>query len=100
MDVEELLQAHAQTSQFLEQPASANDSSNAQTIVTTPPDSDDDPRADRASGEAEFRKFLLPATRPGWLGRLAHYEIEAILGRGAFGIVANIFAKRAVPEGS
>jgi uncharacterized protein (TIGR03067 family) len=31
--------------------------------------------------------FLSPATRPGSLGRLGHYEILAVLGRGGFGVV-------------
>lgn len=48
----------------------------------------DDIGGEDASGEAEFRKFLKPSKRTGWLGRLGHYEIETILGRGAFGIVA------------
>ncbi len=34
------------------------------------------------------------ATRPGWLGRLAHYEIERVLGQGAFGIVVKAFDEK------
>ncbi len=44
-------------------------------------------RGERVSGEAALRKYLKPTTREGWLGRLGHYEIEKVLGRGAFGIV-------------
>lgn len=92
--VEELLKTHAQAGQFLETPAVAADSLVAQTLVMAASHADEDPHAERASGEAEFRKYLQPAMRPGWLGRLGHYEIEAILGRGAFGIVAKAFDEK------
>lgn len=90
--VEELLKAHDQASQFLETPAAA-DPSVSQTFVTefSPAGKQD---AECAPAEAEFRKYLQPATRTGWLGRLGHYEIEAILGRGAFGIVAKAFDEK------
>ncbi len=91
--VEELLKTHAETSQFLETPAVGASSSVERTLMTDSAETDDDP-TERASGEAEFRKYLEPATRPGWLGRLAHYEIEEILGRGAFGIVAKAFDEK------
>ena len=69
--VEELLKTHAETSQFLETPAVGASSSVERTLMTDSAETDDDP-TERASGEAEFRKYLEPATRPGWLGRLAH----------------------------
>lgn len=34
-----------------------------------------------------LRAFLLPSDKPGSLGRIGHYEIQQVLGRGAFGIV-------------
>ncbi|MCA8989833.1 MAG: protein kinase, partial [Planctomycetaceae bacterium] len=49
---------------------------------------------EQADSEEIFRQFLSPPTRPGWLGRLAHYEIETILGQGAFGIVAKAFDEK------
>ncbi len=94
VQVEELLKTHAQSSQFLETPALAAESAMAQTFVTAASHADEDPHAERASAEAEFRKYLQPAIRTGWLGRLGHYEIEAILGRGAFGIVAKAFDEK------
>ena len=92
--VEELLKTHAEASQFLETPAVATDSAVDRTVLTDASDTDEDSGDERASGEVEFRKYLEPATRPGWLGRLAHYEIEEILGRGAYGIVAKAFDEK------
>ena len=94
--VEALLNSHQQSSQFLETPATAGDSAVEMTIVTHDSGADDDDDQHSASllGEAELKRYLQPATRPGWLGRLAHYEIEKILGRGAFGIVAKAFDEK------
>ncbi len=72
------------TSLSTETPAAATDSVITKTMLADGSDTIDE----NASGEVEFRKYLKPSTRSGWLGRLGHYEIEAILGRGAFGIVA------------
>ncbi len=96
VQVEELLRTHVETSQFLETPAVAVDSEMEPTIMveSSGADTDEDSVDERASGEAEFRKYLQPATRTRWLGRLGHYEIEEILGRGAFGIVAKAFDEK------
>ena len=94
--VDALLNSHATAGSFLDIPAADQlgpgaDNSTTNTFVGAPVD---DSEAERASGEAEFHKYLQPATRTGWLGRLGHYEIEAILGRGAFGIVAKAFDEK------
>ncbi|MCA9064980.1 MAG: SUMF1/EgtB/PvdO family nonheme iron enzyme, partial [Planctomycetaceae bacterium] len=41
-----------------------------------------------------FGRYLEKSSRPGWLGKLGHYEIERILGHGAFGIVAKAFDEK------
>jgi serine/threonine protein kinase len=38
--------------------------------------------------------FLGPATKPGAIGRLGHYEVLAVLGQGGFGIVLKAFDDR------
>jgi serine/threonine protein kinase len=53
------------------------------------------PASEPPAGEAEepdgipdqSLSFLRPGTQPGSLGRLGHYEVLALLGKGAFGIV-------------
>ncbi|MCA9089219.1 MAG: SUMF1/EgtB/PvdO family nonheme iron enzyme [Planctomycetaceae bacterium] len=92
--VDELLKTHNEASQFLETPAVATNSAIDRTVLTGASETDEDSSDGRPAGEAEFRKYLQPATRPGWLGRLGHYEIEEILGRGAFGIVAKAFDEK------
>jgi eukaryotic-like serine/threonine-protein kinase len=45
---------------------------------------------DRATAD-EVLSFLTPSGRPDALGRMAHYEVLEILGRGGFGIVMRAF---------
>ncbi|MEW4491093.1 protein kinase [Thalassoglobus sp. JC818] len=85
--VEELFRSSEQASKFLETPVAASDSAFEETLMSDSP-SEDDPTT---TGEAEFRKYLKPTDRDGLIGRLGHYDIESILGRGAFGIVAKAF---------
>lgn len=91
--IDKLLGAHLEASRFLETPAVGNEAF-APTRLSDSPELDDSVQAERPSGETEFLRYLQPATRPGWLGRLGHYEIEHILGRGAFGIVAKAFDEK------
>ncbi len=91
--VEELLRTHEQTSKFLETPAAAADPAVDQTVLTDSADADVGPQQPDTA-DAEFCRYLEPSTRDGWLGRLGHYEIEEIIGRGAFGIVAKAFDEK------
>ncbi len=85
---EELRKTSDETGVSPETPSPATDSLMVKTLLADGCDTVDDADDESASGEVEFRKFLQPSMRTGWLGQLGHYEIEAILGRGAFGIVA------------
>jgi hypothetical protein len=44
-------------------------------------------QAEAGTDEDEGLAFLAPSSRPGHLGRLGHYEVQEVIGKGAFGIV-------------
>jgi len=73
--VEALLWAHNQADPLLDRPAA---------------DHLDDAEADTA-GAADSLGFLDPPTQPDALGRLGHYEVYEVLGRGGFSIVFRAF---------
>src|SRR5262249_59161515 len=71
--VEALLQAHERTDRLLDQRAAGHLAE------------EDDP-----SG----LNFLEPSAKPGSLGRLGHYEVLEVLGRGAMGVVLRAFDEK------
>jgi serine/threonine protein kinase len=79
--VEILLQTHESAGDFLARPA-------VEQLA-----GDSTPRPDEAT-EDEGLGFLQPASMPGALGRLGHYEVLQVLGRGGFGIVVKAFDER------
>src|SRR5262249_46254619 len=70
--VEALLAAHAQVGQFLERPVVQ-----AEGVAA----------AGGGNDAAADLSFLAPSTEPRSLGRLDHYEVLEVIGRGAMGIV-------------
>src|SRR5205823_1533273 len=87
---EKLLDAHPRVGDFIERPAMekliaasgspAKDSTESRTLAEQAGDDDE--------GDLEF---LDPSQRPDSLGRLGHYEVLQVLGRGGFGIVFRAF---------
>jgi serine/threonine protein kinase len=81
--VEVLLRADATPDSFLDVPAVSPPSTDS-----TIGEVDVRPRKDL---EEDLRSFLEPPSRPDTLGRLGHYEVLEVLGRGGFGIVLRAF---------
>jgi len=86
--VEALLLSHDTAGSFLGSPAvdpAGPDVSATQEVgsVATP--------AGHAIADDDALTFLTPSRRPDSLGRIGHYEVLQVLGRGAFGIVFRAF---------
>ncbi len=89
--VEALLQAHDQAGSFLESPAA-----DLQEVLDELKDQD-------PPGETEDQAwlaneitldFLGPPEKPGQLGRLGHYEVQEVVGKGGMGIVLKAFDEK------
>jgi hypothetical protein len=96
--VEGLLRSHESAGSFLGTPAVAPpDPEHAQTQAFTPtPDPDGESIGERNSKPApaaddELLTVLAPPGRPDSHGRIGHYEVLQVLGRGGFGIVVRAF---------
>jgi serine/threonine protein kinase len=102
--VEALIKARQQGAAMPDQPTMAAEGSTGpadeeQAIRLAPTPPDDSPEAestlgDHAADEEISLDFLSPPSQPGALGRLAHYEILEVLGKGAFGIVLKAFDEK------
>jgi WD40 repeat protein len=99
--VELLLRAHGQAGDFLERPAVAQAAEAAPADATPgataafdtarPPEPAAPPTEPADDAEYDALAFLQPPARPDSLGRLGHYEVLEVLGKGGFGIVFRAF---------
>jgi hypothetical protein len=82
--VEALIHSHESAGSFLGSPAvGPADLNTGETQKPT----GRKPASNEANVEEEVLAFLSPPARQGSLGRIGHYEVLEVLGRGAFGIV-------------
>jgi hypothetical protein len=102
--VERLLEAHPQVGSFLEQPLGGNVADEAPAsgdraagAVDRPGrEKRDETQAERPGGGAAVPTpdFLTPSGKPDSLGRLDHYEVLEVVGRGGMGVVLKGFDEK------
>src|SRR6516162_6042034 len=95
--VEALLRAHDQPDSLLDHPVVAphDPDSGATQALTGAPDPGvavaQTTGGENGASDDEALTFLSPSQRPDSLGRLGHYEVLQVLGKGGFGIVFRAF---------
>jgi PAS domain S-box-containing protein len=100
--VEKMLKVHPKVGDFLNKPIcellaaerkppDATDEFNVSTDRTEPTLEQTEGEGSGNEGESDDLPFLLPSTRPDSLGRIGHYEVIQVLGKGGFGIVLRAF---------
>jgi serine/threonine protein kinase len=86
--VEALLRSRADPDSFLDRPAAERQAQReGEPNRTTDLPADRGPLADQPAAGDEAPAFLAPGREPGSLGRLDHYEVLEVIGRGGMGVV-------------
>src|SRR5262249_21879056 len=92
--VEALLKSHDDAGSFLEAPIGEQMSDHTEAADASPganPEKSGETQAELTSGSDNGLDFLAPSSMPGSLGRLDHYEVQEVIGRGGMGVVLNAF---------
>jgi formylglycine-generating enzyme required for sulfatase activity len=89
--VEALLAAHFKSGAFLDVPAAEQVHARSKNDNTVTISGAAVSAAKDREDESDDLNFLSPSTRPDALGRLGHYEVLQVLGKGGFGIVFRAF---------
>jgi eukaryotic-like serine/threonine-protein kinase len=94
--VEKLLAAHFKSGEFLDVPAPQqvqveSSAGDAVTMVSMGLSAHQEAPHMNTDHDSSGLEFLAPSSRPDSLGRIGHYEVLQVIGRGGFGIVLRAF---------